>query len=349
MPTPTLSFSEGIGSWMDLFCLPPDDELDGSMQTTTLDPRDLLLGISCYAQIPYPLPAYQIPLPGSLVLGRDEQLALRHYETTFALSQTPKDPLWSFPRLLLRKVSYSAMTMHFALATSLHELDAQHEGPGGGSQTSLNRLRALRHFEDASSTFKGVMSQDHATDHLETLSCFYYIYVYMSRQRVVDRTKLDRLSRTVADYIQTFSLETSLTAIPGTAAPGVAGPALHSFLCRLLFWIYKEDVSASFYGCAGEVARYFKDRPRSLRDVWEVSRPALPLNWGAEYPEAQRVADMETSLAVDMTVEMMELGFDVTELGRSGVVPAAPSPTIEATFALLEVVSTLARKPWSQR
>lgn len=257
-----------------------------------------------------PLSASHIPLPNSLALGKEELDALKHYETSFAITETAKDPKWSFPKLLLRQSSCSTMAMHFALAISLHDLDMQYD-----THTS-HRLLAHHHFASGSSIFMNVVSD--SKDHVEILSCFYYIYIYMSRQRLVDKFKLQKLSQKTLDYIDKLKLESLVgSGLTDQLNPVAPSAAIRSFLCRLILWLYKEDVYCSFSGCAGDVARYFQGKPNLLKAVWEVSRPMLQLNWGAAYPESQRINDMEMSHVVDMTIDLLSLRFDVTELGHS--------------------------------
>ncbi|KAH7156029.1 hypothetical protein EDB81DRAFT_376875 [Dactylonectria macrodidyma] len=264
-------------------------------------------------QVSYTLSTSHIPLPNSLVLGKSEIAAIRHYETVFAITQTSKDPQWSLPKLLLRQASCNTMVMHFALAISLHDLDAQYD-----IQTD-NQVLAHRHFLSGSSLFQSAVVH-HGGNHIDILACFYYIYIYMTRRKMVDKYRLQMLSQKTLDYINKLDLE-SLASVSGNAKIGnqvAPNAAIRTFLCRLVLWLYKEDVYCSFSGCAGDVARYVQEKPNLLKAIWEVSRPMLQLNWGAEYPEIQCIKDMEMSHVVDMTIELLSLRFDVTEMGHSG-------------------------------
>ncbi|KAH7122069.1 hypothetical protein B0J13DRAFT_156155 [Dactylonectria estremocensis] len=287
-------------------------------------------GFAWLPEVAYPLSASHIPLPNSLVLGKNELDALRHYETNFAISQTSKDPQWSLPRLLLRQASCNTMVMHFALAISLHDLDAQYD------MRTDNQVLAHRHFISGSSMFQNAVVH-HGGNHIDILACFYYIYIYLSRRKMIDKFRLQKLSEKTLDYIGKLDLE-SLASISGQAHnTNQAAPnaAIRSFLCRLIVWLYKEDVSCSFSGCAGDVARYVQEKPNLLKAIWEVSRPMLQLNWGAEYPGSQCINDMEMSHVVDMTIELLSLRFDVTEIGHSGPSHAVLE-NIEAKFNLIE-------------
>ncbi|KAF7555667.1 hypothetical protein G7Z17_g1963 [Cylindrodendrum hubeiense] len=210
---------------------------------------------------------------------------------------------------------------------SLHDLDAQYD-----MQTN-NRLLAHQHFTSGASMFKKTVSNQ--GDDLEILSCFYYIYIYMSRQTLVDRFKLQKLSQKTLDYIGKFDLETLANIIDQTTqiAPNAA---IRSFICRLILWLYKEDVYCAFSGCAGDVARYFQAKPKLLKAVWEVSRPILQLNWGPDYPESQCVNDLEMAHIVDMTIELLSLRFDVTEMIQLGSMSPTVLQAMEAKFSLIE-------------
>ncbi|WYZ42286.1 hypothetical protein EsH8_V_001181 [Colletotrichum jinshuiense] len=312
-----------------------------------------------------------IPLPNALVLSREEHHALQHYESVFATTQTPKDAPWSFPTLLLRNVSYSSMAVHCALAVSLLDLDVRCAGASINtsasaststttttistfSSSSSQRGALMRsHFARGSSAFHDAISFSLArpVDHVEMLATIYFHYVYLSQQRVLDRPALTRLSQTALRYIQAFfnvscfatATQRGLTAAAAAAAAAAMAPtpALRSFLCRLLFWIYKEDVYASAHRCAGDVARYFAGRPSLVGGLWDRSRPALALGWGAQYPARQSLQDVHTAQVADMQVEVLQLQFAVTELGRfslvsSIVVCAEKSPEVEERLLLIE-------------
>ncbi|KAH6892576.1 hypothetical protein B0T10DRAFT_547295 [Thelonectria olida] len=300
---------------------------------------DLATIISCdwIPPIHQPLSVYHISLPNSLVLCKEEFYALKHYETTFATTQTCKDPQWSFPKLLLHQASRSSMTMHFALATALYDLDTLH-----GFQTN-NRLLAHRHFTNGSSMLQKVASPSTDEDYVEILSCFYYIYISMSRQKSMDKANLKALSQNTLAYIRRLSLGES-GSLSGqssamydqTTSPSASSAAVRSFICRLIFWLYKEDVYCSFYGCAGDLARHFQATPNLLKDVWEIARPMLQLNWGPIYPDSQCINDIEMSRVVDMTVELASLRFDATELALSESMPPETLQMMETKFSVIE-------------
>ncbi|PNP82207.1 hypothetical protein FNYG_04396 [Fusarium nygamai] len=252
----------------------------------------------------------------SLTLGHEEHEALGHYQNGFCLVHTSKAAAWSFPVLLLQKVSYSAIAMRYAVAVALQDLDARRHTEGlalSGRESAV----AFSHFTRASSAFREAMRQSaKPIDHVETLATFYFHYVYLTHQRAVNKEELHKLSQAVVRYLQRSSIGDVLTR-SATESVTVMTPSMRSFLCRLLLWVYREDVYAMGYRCAGEVARYMSDLPKLLRRLCVVSRPVLQLNWGTLYPTEQRLDDVFSAQHLDMLVRMIQLQFQITEFGWS--------------------------------
>ncbi|KAF5614496.1 hypothetical protein F25303_14126 [Fusarium sp. NRRL 25303] len=252
----------------------------------------------------------------SFTLSHEEYEALRHYQDGFCLVHTSKVAAWSFPVLLLQKVSYSAIAMRCALAVSLQDLDMRRHSDHHTTSRAESSL-AISHFTIASSTFREVIRQSTSSvDHVETLAAFYFHYVFLTHQRIVNREELHKLSGAVLRYLQASSIGEILTR--STSEPAVTmTPPMGAFLCRMLLWVYREDVYAMGYRCAGEVARYISERPRLLRRLCVASRPALQLNWGTVYPAEQHLDDVFSAQHLDMLVHMIQLQFQITEFGWS--------------------------------
>ncbi|KAF5630154.1 uncharacterized protein FTJAE_8305 [Fusarium tjaetaba] len=272
----------------------------------------------------------------SLTLGHEEYEALGHYQNGFCLVHTSKAAAWSFPVLLLQKVSYSAIALRYAVAVALQDLDARRHTEGltiSGQESAL----ALSHFTRASSAFREAIRQSaKPVDHVETLATFYFHYVYLTHQRAVDKEELHKLSQAVVRYLQRSSIGDVLTRSTAEAATAIT-PSMRSFLCRLLLWVYREDVYAMGYRCAGEVARYMSDCPKLLRRLCVVSRPALQLNWGTLYPTEQRLDDVFSAQHLDMLVRMLQLQFQITEFGWSAMSDeCSGTPISEARNAEIE-------------
>ncbi|RBR16928.1 hypothetical protein FVER53590_05681 [Fusarium verticillioides] len=253
---------------------------------------------------------------GCLTLGHEEYKALGHYQNGFCLVHTSKAAAWSFPVLLLQKVSYSAIALRYAVAVALQDLDARRHTEGltlSGQESAL----AFSHFTRASSAFREAIRQPaKPVDHVETLATLYFHYVYLTHQRSVDKEELHKLSQAVVRYLQRSSIGDVLTR-SATESVATMTPSMRSFLCRLLLWVYREDVYAMGYRCAGEVARYMSGRPKLLRRLCVVSRPVLQLNWGTLYPTEQRLDDVFSAQHLDMLVRMIQLQFQITEFGWS--------------------------------
>ncbi|KAF5234778.1 hypothetical protein FANTH_11967 [Fusarium anthophilum] len=278
----------------------------------------------------------------SLTLGHEEYEALGHYQNGFCLVHTSKAAAWSFPVLLLQKVSYSAIAMRYAVAVALQDLDARRH-PEGLTLNGQESTLAFSHFTRASSAFRESMRQSaKPVDHVETLTTFYFHYVYLTHQRAVNKEELHKLSEAVVRYLQRSSIGDVLTI--SATEPATMTPSMRSFLCRLLLWVYREDVYAMGYRCAGEVARYMSDRPKLLRRLCVVSRPALQLNWGTLYPTEQRLDDVFSAQHLDMLVRMIRLQFQITEFGWSAMSdessgtqrPEARDAQIEEKLNLIE-------------
>lgn len=171
----TMGTNPGLFDNIDVSCY---DGFQQDSSSSAAANAEAMLSLKWIPQIQPPLSVYHIPLPNSLNLCKEELYAPKHYEAIFASTQTSKDPRWSFPKLLLHQASESPMTMHFALATALYDLDMQHDM----EKNTINRLLAHRHFSNGSSKFQKVVPSSTDKEHVEILSCFYYIYISMSRQ-----------------------------------------------------------------------------------------------------------------------------------------------------------------------
>jgi hypothetical protein len=156
-----------------------------------------------------------------------------------------------------------------------------------------------------------------AVDHVETLATFYFHYVYLTHQETIDRAELQRLSRAVTDYLEASSIAQILTEPDQGSSTATMLPSTRSFLCRLLLWVYREDVYAMGYRCAGEAARYISNRPTIIRRLCVISQAALQLNWGTQYPTEQRIDDVFSAPHLDMLVRWIQLQSDITQFAWS--------------------------------
>ncbi|KAF4958813.1 hypothetical protein FGADI_2157 [Fusarium gaditjirri] len=284
---------------------------------------------------------------GSLTLGHEEFQALGHYQEGFCLVHTSKVAAWSFPVLLLQKVSYSAIAMRCALAVSLQDLDIRRHSDDL-RQSRVESPLTISHFTRASSAFREVIRQSASpVDHVETLATFYFHYVFFTQQHNVKRDELHKLSEAVVRYLEASSIG-DILARSSPEPPVTMTPSMRTFLSRLLLWVYREDVYAMGYRCAGEVARFMFERPRLLQRLCIISRPALQLNWGTLYPAEQHLDDVFSAQHIDMLARMIQVQYHITQFGWltmksanedtvSGIQrPAARSMHIEEKLNLIE-------------
>ncbi|ETS85115.1 hypothetical protein PFICI_03140 [Pestalotiopsis fici W106-1] len=290
-------------------------------------------------QIPPQPSSSHIALPNALVLSLNERRALRHYETAFTATQTTKDVQWALPTLLLRQALHCSTMMHFILALSLFDLDTKSDSILG------NRVLAIHHFNAGTSRLVSVLANTTTYNHVEILWSFYCIYVCVSKQKCIDKDKLNRLSRTVSQHLTAYLVDcftinsdgsTAFDSHEGTVNT-LSSPATKSLWCKLLFWIYQEDASSASWGCNAEVAQYFAQHPDFTRHIWELSRSTLMLNWGLEYPENQCFTDMELSHVVDLSVDLTKLRFQKYMLIFKMVASSAVKTTEATTFGAAAV------------
>ncbi|KAJ5191247.1 uncharacterized protein N7498_010232 [Penicillium cinerascens] len=156
------------------------------------------------------------------------------------------------------------------------------------------------------------------------MASFFFNFVYMLRS--ISLKEIGKLSLAALNYIKKFQLDSLGTEptlnMPQThvgrqQAVELQGSANRTLLARLLFWIYKEDVNCAFLGGGGHVGKHFRSSPQRMMDIWRLSRPTLQLNWGIEYPIHQSLDDMEMSHAVDMSVDLVLLRFEITDRANS--------------------------------
>ncbi|KAL2214658.1 hypothetical protein CC79DRAFT_1317279 [Sarocladium strictum] len=260
-----------------------------------------------------------------LVLGHEEHKALKHYQDGFCVVHTSKRAAWSFPILLLQKTSYSSIVMQCAMAVSLQDL-AMRRNADGLVRSGRSCTLAYTHFKRAASAFREVMRQSvQPVDHVEVLATFYFHYVYLTHQETIDRAELQRLSRSVADYLETSSIAQILTDPDQDPSTATMLPSTRSFLCRLLLWVYREDVYAMGYRCAGEAAKYISNRPTVIRRLCVISQAALQLNCGTQYPTERRIDDVFSAPHLDMLVRWIQLQFDITQFAWSMAASESPA------------------------
>jgi hypothetical protein len=132
-----------------------------------LSETDPLLGIPMTSLTPISSSISQIPQSGSLFLGPDDHLALKINRTSFALSQTLKDPDCSLPALLLQSISKERMAMHFASTVSFQHISAEQYS-----------AISLFHFQEGFDPLRTAVIEGNDDDKILTLSSFHFPFVF---------------------------------------------------------------------------------------------------------------------------------------------------------------------------
>jgi hypothetical protein len=284
------------------------------------------------------LSSFHMSLPNSLVLSPSEHEALKHYQTTYSLYRTTKDPNWSTHKVLLHIGSQNTMIMHFLLAASINDYCFR------SGQASLSQ-QAESHFQAGAQLLIGTMRSGVQADTVIMMAAFFFIYLYMSKRKLTAPQRLSQLSSTVSDFVQRQDLVTCCTnLLPSVGQSQIArrNSSSHrrSLLARLLMWTLDEDVKCSFQGTGGQLARYLSTQ--STKDIYDASRNALGDHWGTEYPHSQILDDDQNSAVLEFLWALTPLWQDINDLSRE------PSPEIseprfpiEQKFAILEEVCNI--------
>jgi hypothetical protein len=287
---------------------------------------ELLLGPSTS------LSDHHVALPNSLTLTAPEHEALRHYQTTYSLYRTTKDPNWSTHKVLLSLGSQNPMIMHFLLAVSINDWSLR-KGQNVFSQEAEN------HFQAGARLLIDRMKVGAETDHVSNMAAYFFIYLYMSKRKSTAPQRLTQLSLTVLDYVEKYELNVRCVEYPGTSTTLITSPKNdNSLLARLIMWTFDEDVKCSFQSTGGFLARHLTQHSGRTKDVYEASRNALANHWGADYPNSQQLDDDLNSTVLEFLWAMMPLWQDINDLPHEFGLISLESRSIEHTFSQLEQV-----------
>jgi hypothetical protein len=277
---------------------------------------------------------YHMTLPNSLTLTNNEHEALRHYQTTYSLYRTTKDPNWSTHKVLLRMGSQDNMIMHLLLAVSLNDYSLRR----GNSSSSPD---AENHFQAGAQLLIRTTTDTAGSDSVTMMAAYFFIYLYMSKRRSTAPQRLSQLSSTVLDYVKKHNLVSSCIK-PATKAgqsdvTSITSIHNRSLLARLIMWTLDEDIKCSFQGSGGHFARYLAVRDTQTKEIYDASRNALGDHWGSDYPHTQVLDDDQNSTVLEFLWAMMPLWQDINDL--SGDSDSAELIFhIEQKFSLLEEV-----------
>jgi hypothetical protein len=292
---------------------------------------------SIMATFPSPsLSGFHIALPNSLTLNSAEHEALRHYQTTYSLYRTTKDPNWSTHKVLLRLGSQELMIMHLVLAVSINDYSLR-------CRQSSSSQEAEVHFQAGAQLLIGAMKTDLESDNVIILAAFFFVYLYMSKRQSTTTQQLNQLSLTVSDYVQRQDLVACcINPLPLQGQSPVRSTLSshdRSLLARLIMWTLDEDVKCSFQGTGGHLARYLATLNEKTKDIYLASRNALGDHWGTNYPHSQILDDDQNSTVLEFLWAMMPLWQDINDLsGESHSDLSESCSRIEQKFSLLKEV-----------
>jgi hypothetical protein len=276
---------------------------------------------------------YHMELPNSLQLSVYEHEALRHYQTTYSLYRTTKDPNWSTHKVLLHLGSSDKMIMHLLLAVSLDDHSVR-TGYSSSSQEAENNFRAGAELLIKTS------SLGMETDKVVMMAAYFFLYLYMSKRASTTTQQLSQLSLTALNYVKKHGLLQSATGSPALSdQSALSSTTTHnrSLLARLIMWTLDEDVKCSFQGSAGHFAKHLTSGDAKTKDIYDASRNALGDHWGLLYPHSQILDDDQNSTVLEFLWALMELWQDINDLSQESK-PSDLKSRIKERFNLLEEV-----------
>lgn len=278
------------------------------------------------------LTGFHLPLPNSLVLSCKEHEALRHYQTTYSLYRTTKDPAWSTHKVLLHMGSDDEMIMHLLLAVSLNDYSIC---------TSDEPLARQAEIHYQSGAHMLIATSNMADKDVSMMAAYFFIYLYMSKRRSTAPQRLDKLSSTILRFVQEHNLVAYCTDAASDPEPCLQTDesAYHdrSLLARLLMWALDEDVKSDFQGRGGHFARYLARQPTSTKQIYNASRNALGDYWGSKYPHLQILDDDQNATVLEFLWVLMSLWQDINDL-NGGSKAMRHNSAIEQKFRSLRIV-----------
>jgi hypothetical protein len=194
--------------------------------------------------LPQPLSDFHIPLANFMVLSSKEHHALGHWQTTFSIYRTTKDPKWSTHKLLLDLGSYNTMIMHLIPAVSINDACHRQENAPASQE-------AQNHF-DAGARELIETIENPEENYIILMAAFLFLYLYMPKRNPVSRQRLKQRSRIVLNYIKKHRLDTqcleSRLYNDSSEKSASLSSRKQSVLARLIIWTYGKDVKCGFKG-----------------------------------------------------------------------------------------------------
>lgn len=290
-----------------------------------------------YAQNPSPrspfVSGHSMPLPNSMELSTEAHHALGHYQTTFSIYRTTKDPRWSTHKLLLDLGNRSEMIMNFILAVAINDVSLRQEHEAS--------IEARVYFEAGARDLIEMIKKDSEEDFVMAMAGFLFLYWYMPKRKSIPRERIQQLSMTVLSYLKRHKLDSRCLESDlrdcENEPPCTLTDRDRPVLARLIIWTFDEDVKCGFQGAGGYLAKYLTAHRERTMAVYEVSRTALEAYWGTTYPKDQVDDDDYNAMELELLWALTTLWQDINELSQGQFPPQAEAHRrIEQRFSLLE-------------
>ncbi|KUJ09596.1 uncharacterized protein LY89DRAFT_690066 [Mollisia scopiformis] len=272
-------------------------------------------------------------LPNSLRLSDNAHRALGHYQTTFSIYRTTKDPKWSTHKLLLDLGAKSTMIMRFIIAVAINDVCHRQDYEAS--------LEAQEYFEKGAQELIEMIQRDSDEDFVMAMAGFLFLYWYMPKRKSVPRARIQQLSMTVLTYLKRHKLDSRCLESDEQEDASDASSGLtdrdRSILARIIICIFDEDVKCGFQGAGGCLARYLTAHRERTMAVYEVSRTVLKAYWGTSYPDTQTDDDDYNAMELEFLWALTALWQDINQLSQDP--PSTPSQAhrrVEQRFKLLE-------------
>ncbi|CAH0051655.1 unnamed protein product [Clonostachys solani] len=263
-------------------------------------------------------------MPDDIALSMLDRQAIDFYTSDFSHIHITKRFPWSTNALLLRLGYETPIVMRFLLAASLNELHRRESAPS----VEFKELAEV-HFKIGCSHFSGLVPRGDGIpiDPRPVLASVFFAFLYLSRRKSVDRSKIRSLSKTASDYIREHELDTlgttSVEPVPlgASLVQKFDSPSDKRLISQLMRWIFFKDVQMAFHGCGGSVASHILGAVKSHDRLSRASSSLVNNIWGARF-HATRIYFFRAALPVH------------TQCPPGEALPAAVQNSLSAILAI---------------
>ncbi|KAK0652825.1 hypothetical protein B0T16DRAFT_388027 [Cercophora newfieldiana] len=162
-------------------------------------------------------------------------------------------------------------------------------------------------------------------DPLVVVASFWFLYLHQRRWHSERRACYAELSAWMSQYLNRRQLHLELLVSREEDTHGGGNgltllPNTRAILARLTIWLFWADTQASLVG-GGQMARLLAHTlsPHGMLSLHEISRGALQLYWGTNYPDDEVADDLLNAGAIELVHHMWVLVQEINEH-----VPSAP-------------------------